>query len=123
MSPIDTKPKSCHEKVERFRVTFSQAAVGIALKSIDGQWQLLNDRFCEIFGYSRDELREKTLIELVHPDDREVSLAARCKLLAGEISLWSSEQQYVRKDGRPIWARVFVSLCEIRTTKPNILSA
>jgi PAS domain S-box-containing protein len=95
---------------ERFRVTFFQAAVGIAQTSIDGQWLLLNDRFCEILGYSREEFREKTFIDITHPDDHEASLMANRKLLAGEISSWSSLKRYIRKDGCIVWARLFVSL-------------
>ena len=98
------------ESEERFRVTFFQAAVGIAQTSLDGQWLLLNNRFCEILGYSRDELRGKTFIDITHPDDREASLMGSRKLLAGEISSWSSEKRYIRKDGITVWARVFVSL-------------
>ena len=98
------------ESEERFRVTFFQAAVGIAQTNIDGQWLLLNPRFCEILGYSRDELCGKTFIDITHPDDREASIAASRKLLAGEISSWSSEKRYIRKDGIMVWARLFVSL-------------
>jgi PAS domain S-box-containing protein len=104
---------------ERFRATFFQAAVGMAQTSIDGHWLLLNDWFCQILGYSRDELREKTLIEIIHPDDREASLAACEKLLAGEISTWSSEKRYIRKDGMTVWARVFVSLVRDQHNEPE----
>jgi PAS domain S-box-containing protein len=95
---------------ERFRATFFQAAVGIAQTSIDGQWLLLNDRFCEILGYSREELREKTFVDITHSDDREAYLNATRKLIAGEISSWSSQTRYIRKDGLTVWARIFVSL-------------
>jgi PAS domain S-box-containing protein len=94
---------------ERFRATFYQAAVGIAQTSTDGQWRLLNDRLCEILGYSRDELRGKTFTDITHADDREASLTAFHKLLANEISSWSTEKRYIRKDGVTVWARVFVS--------------
>jgi two-component system sensor histidine kinase UhpB len=102
-----------------FRATFFQASVGIAQTSVGGQWRLLNDRLCEIVGYSRDELRERRLIEITHPDDREASLAARDKLLAGEISTWSSYKRYIRKDGVTVWARVFVSLVRDQHNDPE----
>ena len=91
--------------------SFFQAAVGIAqVTNLDGQWLLLNPRFYEILGSSEDELRGKTFIDITHPDDREASISAHRKFLAGEISLWSSEKRYIRKDGITVWARVFVSL-------------
>jgi PAS domain S-box-containing protein len=103
---------------ECFRATFYQAAVGIAQTSIDGQWLLLNDRLCEILGYSRDELRGKRFIDITHPDDREASLIAFRKLLAYEISSWSAEKRYIRKDGVTVWGRVFVSAVQDQQNAP-----
>jgi PAS domain S-box-containing protein len=103
----------------RFRATFFQAAVGIAQTSVDGRWLLMNDRLCEILGYSIEELREKTFIDVTHPDDREASLTARCQLLAGEIPSWSSEKRYVRKDGGTVWVRKFLSLVRDQHNQPR----
>jgi PAS domain S-box-containing protein len=104
---------------ERFRAAFFQAAVGIAQTGIDGHWLLLNDRLCEILGYPRDELLEKTFIDITHPDDREQSLAGREKLLAGEISSWSSDKRFIRKNGVTVWARLFLSLVRDEHNEPQ----
>jgi PAS domain S-box-containing protein len=106
------------ESEERFRVSFYQAAVGIAQTGIDGQWMLLNDRFCEFLGYSREELRGKTFIDITHPDDREASVTAVHKLLASEIASWSTEKRYIRKDGVTVWGRVRVSLVRDQRKRP-----
>jgi two-component system sensor histidine kinase UhpB len=98
------------ESEERFRATFFQAAVGISETTIDGHWLLLNDRLCQILGYSRDELLGKSFYDFTHPDDREPSLAAVRQLLAGELSSSVIEKRYIRKDGVPVWVRVFMSL-------------
>jgi PAS domain S-box-containing protein len=129
LDPIETEEGSCvlasivdvterklaqeklRESEKRFRATFYQAAVGIAQTTIDGHWLLVNDRLCEILGFSQEELRGKTFIDLTHPDDREASLAAVRKLISGEIPSWSSaEKRYIRKDGVTVWSKVFVSL-------------
>jgi PAS domain S-box-containing protein len=104
---------------ERFRALFSQAAVGIAQTSPDGKWLLLNSRFCEILDYSQDELRGKTFLDVTHPDDRQVSLTAIRRILAGEISSWSTEKRYIRKDGRTVWARLFTSLVWDEENRPQ----
>jgi PAS domain S-box-containing protein len=98
------------ESEQRFRAIFYQAAVGIAQTSIDGKWLLVNDRFCEILGYSRDELRGRTFVDITHPDDRETSVTEVSRLLAGEISSLSLEKRYIRKDGVTVWGRAVVSL-------------
>ncbi len=95
---------------ERFRVMFLQAAVGIAQAGLDGEWLLVNDRFCEILGYTQAELRGKTFLDVTHPDDRENSVAAGRQIVAGEISSWSTEKRYVRKDRATVWARLHLSL-------------
>ena len=80
----------------------SSDLVGIAQTTTDGRWLLLNDRLCEILGYSRDELLGKTFVDITHPDDREASLADMRKLLTGEIPYSSLEKRYIGKDGRTV---------------------
>jgi len=111
------------ESEKRFRATFFQAAVGIAQTSTDGRLLLLNDRFCEILGYSRDELRGKTFVDITHPDDREASVTAVRKLLADEISSWSTGKRYIRKDGDTVWGRLSVSLVRDSQNEPQYFIA
>jgi PAS domain S-box-containing protein len=93
------------ESEEQFRAIFSQAAVGIAQTSLQGEWLLLNNRFSEIVGYTQAELRGKTFVDITHPDDREANIVARRQFLAGEISSWSVEKRYIHKNGGTVWAR------------------
>ena len=81
------------ESQERFQAIFSQAAVGIAQIGLDKEWLLVNNRFCQMLGYSEAELRRKTLNDITHPDDNEESLAGRRKLLAGEIFSHTMEKR------------------------------
>src|SRR5512132_644787 len=48
------------ESEARFRGTFENAAVGIANVGTDGAWLRVNQRLCEVLGYSRAELQQKT---------------------------------------------------------------
>ena len=95
---------------ERFRVMFFQAGVGIGQTSLDGKWLLLNDRFCEILGYTQAELRGKIYLDVTHPDDWEKNVTALNQMIAGEIPSWSTEKRCIRKDGVIVWAKLFVSL-------------
>jgi PAS domain S-box-containing protein len=98
------------ESEERFRTTFDQAAVGIANVSLDGRWLRVNDRLCEIVGYSREEMLQTTFQALTHPDDLAANLEAVRQLLSGEIQTYCMEKRYIRKDGMPIWINLTVSL-------------
>jgi PAS domain S-box-containing protein len=115
--------QALRDSEERFRVIFSQAAVGMAQTSLDGEWLLLNNRFCEMLGYTQAELRGKKFLEVTHPDDRDASHAAARRLLAGEISSWSTEKRYVRKDGAIAWVRLGVSLVRDRDNQPQYFIA
>ena len=97
------------ESEELFRAIFSQAAVGITQCSVTGEWLLMNDRFCEMIGYTQAELRGKTVFDITHPDDREACVAGVNQLLAGGIPSYQPEKRYLRKDGAVIWVRVYVT--------------
>jgi len=62
------------EREERFRATFEQAAVGIAHVSPDGRFLRINQRFCDITGYTHRETREITFPDITHPDDLDADL-------------------------------------------------
>jgi PAS domain S-box-containing protein len=104
---------------ERFRATFFQAAVGITQANLSGELRLVNDRFCEILGYSRAEMLGKTFLELTHPDYREACLHAIHQLLNGETVSYSTEKRFLRKDGASVWARVNVSLVRDQDNQPQ----
>jgi CHASE3 domain sensor protein len=55
------------ESEQQFRSTFNQAAVGIAHVSPEGNWLQVNERLCEIVGYSREELLQKTFQDITYP--------------------------------------------------------
>ena len=69
--------EALRESEERFRGTFENAAVGIAHEDLDGRFLRVNEKFCAIVGYTREELLQKTVQDITHPDD----LAASVELL------------------------------------------
>ena len=84
---------------ERFRATFFQAAVGITQANLAGELRLVNDRFCEMLGYSRAEMLGKTFLEITHPDYRQACLHAIHELQRGETLSYSTEKRFLHKDG------------------------
>jgi len=95
---------------ERFRDTFEQAAVGIAHVASDGSWLLVNQKLCDIVGYSREELLTKTFQDITYPADLEIDLAYVRQVLADKIKTYSMEKRYIRKDGSLVWINLTVSL-------------
>ncbi len=95
---------------KRFRATFDNAAVGIAHVKLNGRWLRVNDRLCDILGYKREELLEKTFQDVTFADDIEHDQRQFEALKRGEIDRYSDEKRYVRKDGSLIWISLTVSL-------------
>lgn len=95
---------------ERFRATFEQAAVGMAHVSTTGRFVRLNDRFCDIVGYTRDEMLARTFQDITHPEDLDADLEHVQQLLRGEADTYSMEKRYFRKDGECVWVNLTVSL-------------
>ncbi len=119
-------PRESHKKVEtlrdsgaRFRATFENAAVGIARVAPDGCWLEVNQRLCDIVGYTHKELMTKTFGDITHPDDLESDWNQARRLLAGEIENYSLEKRYYRKDGSIVWVNKTVSLARKANGAPD----
>ena len=104
---------------ERFRVTFEQAGVGIAHVSPDGKFLRINRKFCDIVGFSCEEMLELTFQDITHPDDLEADLALAGRLLSGQADSYAMEKRYLRKDGGPVWVRLTVALVRDVTGRPG----
>ncbi len=107
---IQTSEQELRQSEERFRSAFEQAAVGMAHLALDGRYLRVNNRLCEILGYPREELLQKTFMELTHPDDLEADLEQMERQVAGEIVHHGMEKRYIRKDGSILWANMTASL-------------
>ena len=107
------------ESEERFRATFEQAAVGIAHVAPDGRWLRVNSKFCDIVGYSPDELLKRSFQDITHQDDLDADLAYLRQMIAAERAQYSVEKRYIRKDGTTIWVNLTVSLTRDRSGAPD----
>ncbi len=71
--------------------------------SLNGKLIFTNEQFAIIFGYSRDELVQMDTLQLIHPDDRDMTKKIRSKRLKGEDVPAEYEVRGLRKDGETIW--------------------
>src|SRR5438105_1235813 len=82
----------------RFRGTFENAAVGIAHTDPRGRFLRVNERFCAIVGYTRDELIAKNFQDITYPSDMAASVEPFAALMRGQSGSFSLEKRYIRKD-------------------------
>ncbi|NJM48560.1 MAG: PAS domain S-box protein [Alkalinema sp. RU_4_3] len=107
---VEERTAEIAEREDQFRTTFEQAAIGCAHVGLDGSWLRMNQKLCEIVGYSREELLQKTFQDITYPEDLAGDLALVEQLLAGNIPNYSLEKRYIRGDRSIVWARITVSL-------------
>lgn len=111
--------KALHNSEIRFRATFDQAAVGMAHVSLEGKWLHVNDKICEILGYSREILLGLTFQEVTYPPDLHTDLDYLQQLLLGSIPSYSMEKRYVRRDGSLTWVNLTVALVRTPEGEPD----
>lgn len=89
-----------------YRAIFELAGVGKAQSDPQtGRLVRVNPKFCEITGYSAEELLGMTFLEITHPDDREGDFDRFRRMVRGEGD-YSVEKRYIRKDGQVAWVSV-----------------
>jgi PAS domain S-box-containing protein len=109
------------ENAERLHAMFNQAAVGIAMTSLEGHIVEANQKFADILGYSLEDLRKLTFFAVTHPDDLEKTRIGTGRLLAGEIPELVYEKRYLRKDGTPVWSLSTITLLKNAAGQPQRL--
>ena len=87
---------------ERMRLFFERQIVGMAISNPDWHWVEVNDKWCEITGYTREDLAGISWMDLTHPDDQSESQALYEQLASGHIDEFTITQGLIRKDGAQI---------------------
>jgi len=87
---------------EAFRGNFENAAIGMALLDLKGQWINVNRALCSIVGYSENELLELTFQDITYPEDLDADLQLLDELVKGKRSYYHMEKRYICKNGRII---------------------
>ena len=95
-----------------FNAVFDQASMGMAIRANDpreSRWLRVNQKFCDLLGYTREELLQLTTVDISHPEDLELSLEYNRQVLQGDWGGDSVELRYLRKDGIEIWTETSLS--------------
>ena len=109
-SQVAERTEALRESEERFRTTMEHSPIGIVIAGLNGEFLEVNQAFCDIVGYSKEELSQLTVVNLTYAEDRPANAEYRQKLLSGEIRTFSMEKRYVHKKGHPVWVQLAASL-------------
>jgi PAS domain S-box-containing protein len=117
-----TAPMSANDETAcLFRAIFEQASVGICYSDFDGVFIRVNPRFCDLTGYSAQELEGRSFAEITHPDDVSIDARLGDELIAGTRGPYTLEKRYIRKSGDTIWVRLTVALSRTPDGRPHQL--
>ena len=95
---------------ELFKAVFEQAAVGMGvISSSSGKLKQINQHFCDIFGNTVDELSGRSILDLIHPDDKREINTLQSGGLISENQTVSKQLRCIRKDGTVVWVQISIS--------------
>lgn len=106
----DEVEQALRDSEARFRAVFSGAAIGIGIGLVDGQIIDVNQVFADMLGYTIEELRQRNVSSLFHPDDAAGMWELYQQLVDGKRDSVRVEKRYYRKDGSAVWTDLAVSL-------------
>ncbi|NJK63152.1 MAG: PAS domain S-box protein [Synechococcaceae cyanobacterium SM2_3_1] len=104
----------------KLKSIFDQAAVGINQADLSGRFITVNQRFCDLLGYSRDQLLTLRHQDITHPEDRNATTEEINSLLRDELSSSSLEKRYLHKDGHYVWTHITLSI--VRNEAGEVIS-
>jgi diguanylate cyclase (GGDEF)-like protein/PAS domain S-box-containing protein len=94
----------------RFELAFQRSPIGMALTTIEGRYERVNEAMCELLGRTPSEMLATSVLDTTHPDDLSATVAAAVDLLEGRTQSFSLDKRMVSGDGRAIWTRATTTL-------------
>jgi two-component system cell cycle sensor histidine kinase/response regulator CckA len=99
------------ESERLYRSTFDAAPVGIVHISLERKWRKVNQRLCDLLGYSREELRSTTVQKRMLADEGPAESESFRRMAAGELDHYVvNERRFQRRDGSAVFTRVNMSV-------------
>lgn len=100
--------QALRESESRFRAIVSHAITGVVQADAGGRMVFVNQRWCEMTGYSEMELLGMTIADITDPAFLKQTMESVSTLMKSEAS-FRLEKRYLRKDGSAFWADSNVS--------------
>lgn len=119
----DVVSQALRESEARFRGAFDASSIGMALIGLEDTFLQVNPALCAMLGYDNSELLQQTLRAVTLPDDQDLDLEDRKRLVTGEISTYQIEQLFNRKQGEIICIRLTMSLVRGSAGEPRYFVA
>ena len=102
--------KELRESESQLRILFEQMAVGVArIQTQTGRFAQINQKYCDIVGYSHEEMESLDFQSITHPQDLQADMDNMEQLKSGAIRDFTMEKRYIHKNGSIVWVALTVS--------------
>ncbi len=118
---IDVEERKQSELNRQLQFTndvFLNSSIGIVISDNKANILKVNQGFCDILGYSEEEIRSITFRDFTHPDDLEESIIGFQKLKEGEIKTFTTEKRYKHKQGKTIYVHLVLTVIRDKDNTP-----
>ncbi len=126
---MDSLPKFLDQVIQSLMRTDERGELAAAGKAIvdvsSGRFLQVNKRFCEMLGYTTDELLKMTTYEITHPEDSKLIINKIPEDVSSisEGKVWNIEKRYLQKDGTPLWVMISGALYPaIADQEPKVIA-
>lgn len=107
------------ESEQRFRNILNNVPIGVVYTDLHGNVQQVNPRFCDLTGYSGQQLMAMNVAALTHPDDPTHDFDLSGQLVRGEIPMYRHQGRYLTRDKRTVWVQSIVTLLRDTQGRPH----
>jgi PAS domain S-box-containing protein len=115
--------EAIRQSEQRFSDAFEHAVVGAALLSTSGRFLRANRSLCDLLGYMEEELLDRSIQSITHPDDLAAEAGAMEALIAGDTGARRMERRHLHRSGETLWTRTGISLIRSHTGEPQYFIA
>ncbi|MFP4641329.1 MAG: PAS domain S-box protein [Dehalococcoidia bacterium] len=115
--------EALRQSEEHFRGFFEHAAIGMAMWTLEGRIFRVNRSFCDMLGYTEEEMLGKKGREIMHPDDWEIERKELKELLEGNVDSIHGARRHIHKQGHAVWGFSSASLVRDVSGNPSHIIA
>jgi PAS domain S-box-containing protein len=108
---------------EDFRHLFEYAPTGIVVRTMEGIYMRVNQAFCDMLGYERNDLIGRHFNLVTHPADFHKELKVIEGLINDEKPYTQFEKRYINKNGKIVHAILQISIQRDQSGNPIHLTA